>query len=74
MAETLNGVNASLARKYRNQGEGGKHKIDQYTMSSQTYRKIIFRKGNMNESKIDLTFLRDVCLSLSFISGRHSHY
>ena len=67
VAKTLNGVNASLALKYRNQGEGGKHKIDQCLMSSPTYRKIIFRKGNFNEFKIDLTFLRVVCLSLHLI-------
>ena len=38
-------------------------------MSSQTYRKIVFRKGNFNESKIDLTFVREVCLSLHLVKS-----
>ena len=36
-------------------------------MSSQTYRKIILRKGNLNESMIDLTFLRVLSLSLQLV-------
>ena len=39
MTETLNGVITLLALKYRNQGEGGKHKIDLCLMSSQILQK-----------------------------------
>ena len=51
------------------QRKRGKHRIriDWYTMSSQTYRKIVLRKGNFYEFKIDLTFVREVCLSLHLV-------